>query len=167
MLRAYLLLYNNTRHYRTELHVENGIHITTGREYPCDGQNTGEEKNVSGSRTRQHFLYKTNRSPYRRLRSNNGCWTWSVRLSDVPIVLLTNGYPIHGEVLEHWPSMLFRPDLRREFSFAVPHQSWLRIASNMQVRISIDSEMLESAPRERLVCIPLDELQADTTKSCQ
>ena len=61
-----------------------------------------EKKNVSGgSRTRLHFLYKTNRTPCRRQRSNDGCWTWSVRLSDVPVVLLTNDHPIHGEVLEH------------------------------------------------------------------
>ena len=87
-------------------------------------------------------------------------------LSNVPVVLLTSDYPTHGEVLEHWPR-IFRLDVLCEYSFAVLHQSWLRIVSNTEVRKSIDFEILESAPRGRLVRISLDELQADTTKSCQ
>ena len=37
-----------------------------------------------------------------------------VRLSDVPVLLLPNDYPVHGEVLEHRLGM-FRLDLFREF----------------------------------------------------
>ena len=37
----------------------------------------------------------------------------SVRLSDVPVLLLPNDYPVHGEVLELWLSM-FRLNLFRE-----------------------------------------------------
>ena len=47
-------------------------------------------------------------------------------------------------------------------SSAVLHQSLLGIASNMQVRISLDFEISESAGG-RLVRIPVDELQVDTT----
>ena len=63
---------------------------------------------------------------------------------------MTNDYPIHGEVFEHWPS-IFQLDLLREFSFPVLHQSWLWIASNTQVRKSTDFEILNQS-QENALC---------------
>ena len=68
-----------------------------------------------------------------------------VRLLNVPVLLLPNDYPVHGEVLEH-RLIVSRLDFSVSLfnlvpSSAVLHYSLLRIASNVLVLLSIDSEI--------------------------
>ncbi|KAL4073224.1 hypothetical protein V8B97DRAFT_1953163 [Scleroderma yunnanense] len=66
--------------------------------------------------------------------------------------IMADAGQVHGEVLEQWPNMFRILDL-----FLANRQQY---AAHEDI-----SEISESAPGERLVRVPLDELQSDMTKS--
>ena len=97
-LRASLLLPNNARHSIALNRVSRMASMALPASTLVMNRMLEKDKKCEsgGFGTRQHILCKTNRRP-----CSDGCRPCLLGFEDMPVLLLPNDYPVHGEVFEH------------------------------------------------------------------